>query len=1024
MTDSRAGTALAAPPRLDGAGWRAILEHSPFGIALVDADGRTLFVNQRLADMLGRDRDSLQSVRLPDLYPDLPQAARMRELIAGHAHGGEHEVRLGVRTPGGQTEDRWFQVWCQAVRIDGRDAVTCWHQDVTHRHMEPTDLEDLHAELQVRIAERTRAMGVEITESRYAEAALREANDFLERKVEERTRHLRREVDQRRRAEHEREQTEMELLELIEKAPIAVGIADRDGRFLFWNPPFFRLGRQRMEDTGKIAFGLAFTDPELMPALQARVNAGEAVENVEAHLLTGDDDPRWVLVSMRGLAFEGQPALLTWVFDITDMKAQAEALEEARQAAEASARAKSAFLATMSHEIRTPMNGVITMAEMLGQTDLDADQRHMLGVVTESANALLSIIDEILDFSKIEAGRVTLDEVPLSLEQITERVADLLGPKADQKGLDLLCRVDPRLPDRHRGDLNRLRQILVNLVGNAIKFTERGHVTIAVDPCAGDDRPQTDGPAAPRLVRLSVADTGIGLTDAQINGLFQPFSQADSSTQRRFGGTGLGLSICRTLADLMGGRIGVDSTPGQGSTFWIEVPLTPDPAAEDRPAPDLTGARVLVVGDSTPSRHRLADILATFGATVATAADGDALRSALMQSLVSERPFHAVILDRRLDGQAAIHHLDAVLRIGASAPPRVLIVASRGRLETRQYADRAGVAGVIGWPLHRAETGTLVSIALGRTTPAASAAGARDAAGPSEGGARGYVAPAREAAMAAGCLVLVAEDNPTNQTVIRILLDRLGLVADIAGNGVEALARFRAQPYGLVVTDCHMPEMDGYELAGRIRAVEAEEATGRHTPIIALTADAITGTAQLCLDRGMDDYLTKPVALSDLDAAIRRWLPRAAALRRPREAADTPAPAPTLAHTPAPTPAPVGDDPAAAADDEPILDLRPIGELVGGDRDMMRQLLADFVAVTETDVSATLSALDRGDLDGALKAAHSAAGAARSAGAMRLGTLCKRIEIAAMKGDADTPARLKGDLLPAFIAVAAAVRAL
>ncbi len=1016
---------------------RTLIETSPFGIAVTRADGSPVMVNGRLASLLGRDRNDLGRTSFRDLYACPQERARLVELFAFRGAVRDHEVRLLALDEGGRPIQRHFQVSWQPTRFQGGDAIVSWYHDITHRRLANADMEDLHAELQYRIEERTRELGVEITERRYAEAALREANAFLEQKVEERTEYLKKEIDQRRRAEKEREKTEMELLDIIESAPIAVGISDLDGRFLFWNPMFFRLGRQHIEDNGKVSFGLDFIEADFMPSMQARLNAGETVEHIEARILAGENDLRWVLISMRRLSFESQAANLTWVFDITDMKDQAAALDEARQAAEASVRAKSAFLATMSHEIRTPMNGIITMAEMLSLTRLDGDQRHMLDVVLDSANALLTIIDEILDFSKIEAGRVSLETVSFSVMQLTERVSDLLAAKAEQRGLDLITRTDPDMPDHFEGDPHRLRQILINLVGNAIKFTETGHITVSVSLTRTDPTDPID-PGAARLVRFTVSDTGIGMTDEQIATLLQPFSQADSSTQRRFGGTGLGLSICRTLVDLMKGRIGVDSSPGQGSCFWFEVPLALRPERRNLVPPPIEDARVLIAGEGPESVAHIRAILAWGQAGPIIAPTVDATKAALMNALIGATPLDAVILDRRLDGEPATRLVDDIVRLGGQRPPPIIAIVPRGSPSTSTLAQRAGVSAVIGWPIHRFEVLFTLSIVLGRISADALSPWRRRETDRGVSGRIGnWQAPDRRLAEQEGCVVLVAEDNATNQTVIRMLLDRLGLVADLAANGVQAIDCFNRTSYGLVITDCHMPEMDGYELTERIRMREGGLEAPHKTPVIALTADAVAGTARQCLDRGMDDYLTKPIAAADLEAAIERWLPRALSLRTQRV---TPKPPPPAAPHPDGTAVRWGVEPPATAPDAPdpppaigevpleetdaVLDTSALMDLVGGDAAMLKTLLLEFVDSSAGDVQTTLEAIDANDWEKARKAAHTVSGAARSAGAVQVGSLFKQVEAALLQGDQDTPVRLKALLRPAFDAARAAIEAL
>ncbi|WP_341927147.1 response regulator [Nocardioides psychrotolerans] len=639
---------------------------------------------------------------------------------------------------------------------------------------------------------------------------------------------------------------------LTDNSSDAVLVVDADGAVVRQSPHLARL-----VGLASLPADLHWTelvDPADLPVLEdllqeALRRPGRPVTaELRVHPASGAE--RWISARLVDLTADPDvQGIAVSLADISARKLVERELEASRDAALDGSRAKSAFLATMSHEIRTPMNGVIGLTGLLLTTELDERQRQYAEGVRGAGEALLSLINDILDFSKVEAGKLQLETLDFDLVQVVEEAAELVAEPARAKNLELLAYSSPELPGSLRGDPSRIRQVLLNLASNAVKFTAAGEVVIRAQL---DDR--TDGGV---VVRFEVTDTGVGVDPADREQLFDPFSQADSSTTRKYGGTGLGLAISRQLVTAMGGTIGVESVPGQGSTFWFTLPLAlaHEAVAGTPPATELSGQRVLVVDDNQTNRLILGDQLGAWGMHVDAVEDGATALRRLDEARAAGTAYDVVVLDLCMPVMDGLE-LAALVTAGAAPAPGMVLLTS-GSDVTAEEGRRVGIGARLTKPVHLARlAAALEEVLSAKRAPRPAVPQARVRPAP---GSRGHV--------------LVVEDSFTNQLVAVGILESLGYSTDVAGNGLEALEALERSSFGAVLMDCQIPEMDGYDATREIRR---REGATRRTPVIAMTASVTEGERQRCLESGMDDYLSKPVHPRDVGAMLDRWVPASA----------------------------------------------------------------------------------------------------------------------------------------------------
>ena len=775
--------------------------------------------------------------------------------------------------------------------------------------------------------------------------------------------------------EHRKSQEQLRLRDSALNATVSgILIADSQGKIVWVNPSFTKLtGYSAKEALGE--------------SMRLTMAGAENLDPYETMLATvlGGKSWRGEVVNHRkdGAAYSEEMTVtpvrdnqkmvthfIAVIQDVSNRKRGEEELLRAKLAAEAATKAKSDFLASMSHEIRTPMNGVIGMTGLLLDTQLTPEQREYARIVRNCGNALLTIINDILDFSKIESGKMSIEPMGFNLRQAVEEVTDLLLTDADDKGIEMIVRYTPRTPCRVVGDPGRIRQVLTNLTGNSIKFTEKGHILITVEPEELNEQNV--------LLRFSVQDTGIGIPSDKISALFQRFSQVDASATRRYGGTGLGLAISRELVELMGGKIGVQSQPGQGSTFWFTLRLPLDSKQDSMTSPKivLKNLRMLIVDDNEVNRRVLEEQLASCDVRTSQVSSGrDGLR-ALREAVAAKDPFQVAVVDYQMPEMDGMMFGRAVKADATLQNTVLVMLSSVGQRQLTPEIRETGFSACLSKAVYASQLIQTVADAW-------------------RSKAKGSDVPVkpRPPLPVIRARVLVAEDNVANQKVATRLLEKLGCRVDVAATGSEAVRLLRLLSYDIVFMDCQMPEMDGFEATREIRR---QKGLNRKVPIIAMTANAMAGDREECLAVGMDDYIAKPVELEQVIDVLKRW----ARSRVEADGTETIPPDP-VPSKPVPTPA----KPATSAvDGEAIARLR---ELVEDDG---QAFLKDILGTYITDTTKRLETLRQNatnrNAPELMRSAHAIKGSSLNVGANRLADYCQQLEDIAGAGKLDGTATL------------------
>ncbi len=777
---------------------------------------------------------------------------------------------------------------------------------------------------------------------------------------------LRREIDQIRQDEEGLRLGQQRYRSLVEAITAIVWNTPASGQFEVEQPRWSNFTGQSFEQLGGWGW-LDAVHPDDRPntaRVWSEAVASRSLYHVEHRLRRHDGAYRNMQVRAVPIVDE-HGAIREWIGVHTDITVQKEAeaaLREATVLAEAANRAKSDFLANMSHEIRTPMNGILGMTELALDTELNAEQRRYLELVRSSADSLLTIVNDILDFSKIEAGKVELEIIPFLLRDRLGDVLKSLAIRAHAKNLELACDVAAEIPDALMGDPGRLGQVLMNLVGNAIKFTASGEVVLSVRVTAGESAADDHA-----CLSFAVSDTGPGIPADKGCRLFQPFTQADSSTTREFGGTGLGLTIAKRIVELMGGRIWFESEPGRGTTFHFTARLALQPPGTQVAAPEtanLRGLAVLVVDDNATNRMVLHEVLIRWGMRPVLADGAEDALTAMRRAVEAGSPFTLVLSDVMMPGVDGYQFAEQVRQQPDLAGAAIILLSSADRRYDAVRCQQTGVAAVLTKPVKQSELASAILKALDGSQECAAA----------ESIACGRIESSGVPRKSGALSILLVEDNATNRLLAETLLEKKGHSVMTAHNGKEALAVLAERSFHVVLMDVQMPEMDGFEATTHIRA--RERTTGKHVPIVAMTAHAMKGDRERCLEAGMDGYVTKPIRAEELYRALAPFVPT-----------DVADPSSPDAHRP---PEPVETD---------DLDRAALLARVGGREDRLRTIIQIFQGEAAGLMTELSEAIGCGNAAGVSRAAHSLKGAVGLFGATSVVESVQRLELLGQTGE-------------------------